>query len=166
MTGHCPAMKIGAHQTNDGWKVTFIIPMDAAPADLTQALLGTKYMLAYAPYTEEEKAPDPVPAVEAKSKGAGGLSRPAAGAVTQRERYAAMSEGEKAVARAGMLCGDPEFQKWIEADSDPAKAAAKMRNYLNIQSRSMISDPAILPDFWALETAYLMATGRIAEARK
>lgn len=101
----------------------------------------------------------------------GDITQPAGRVLSQKERYAGMSEGEKAVARAGMLCGDENFREWIRSDAPVVNQLVKtagdaadwMRFELEISSRSEIATKTdALQKFLALETEYLMATGKMA----
>lgn len=79
------------------------------------------------------------------------------------------SEGEKAVARAGILCREPEFQEWLASKTpfsvvtninslygDPAnRAAAMLRHMLDIDTRKeLATDPKPLEAFKRLETSF------------
>lgn len=167
-------MKLRCRQAGDGWQMTFLIPMDSAPADLVMAMEGTKYMLAYAPYTEAEKSPSPdspvsegiAPVVDQHGRSSEGSERPATGAA--KDRYKAMPPAEQAVVRAAMLPKDREFQEWVAdrtAGDWPATeqgATDYIRWWIGC-SRSLIAvAPEALAAFLTLETEFLMATGRMA----
>jgi len=89
--------------------------------------------------------------------------------ITPKDRYSGKSAMEKAVARAAILCDDPEFQRWIastakpggitfiEGDfNDPGDVAASMlRDRLKIKSRAEIgTDERAYQEFLRIEHQY------------
>lgn len=89
-----------------------------------------------------------------------------------KARYASASDPERAVARAGMLSSDRAFQEWMHRSEGPqppsfpsteAGAAAFIRKECGVVSRSEIATSTdALGRFLALETEFLMASGRMA----
>ncbi len=93
----------------------------------------------------------------------GGTNTPPAGRVlSPKERYALMSPQEQAVARAGILCADPEFWAFMGA-VDQNHCVANLHERLRIDSRVRIKlDETVYRDFQRLETEWLMASGKMA----
>lgn len=84
---------------------------------------------------------------------------------TPAERYAGKTEGQKAVVRAGLLCEDAEFQKWITEKhfyvwsttqgSPNHRVAETVRILCGVPSRAGIgTDENAMAAFLALEEAY------------
>lgn len=113
-----------------GRTVTFQLPDDEEEHPFRGLVAGKKVgqrFKLYAVY-EEEAGPGNIFPEEAERK--------------EREK----SEGERAVQRAGILCGDPEFQRWLmgagaDMHDDPQGwAADHIRKQCGIASRSELRD--------------------------
>lgn len=79
-----------------------------------------------------------------------------------RERFAMLPDGEQAVAKCAMRCGDAQFQRWLGAH-DERECVTLLYRRLRIASRREIgADARILARWQALETDYLMDTGQMA----
>lgn len=71
-----------------------------------------------------------------------------------RERYAQLSEGEQAVARAGLLAADPAFQESVGVTGED-DAADYIRNHCGITTRrSLAVDGGALRRFLVLEARF------------
>lgn len=131
LAGHFEAKKHAIRQTQDGWVVSFVVhPNDMTP-EFAAAPLGTHLMIGY----------QEIAGTEADEQS------------SAKDKYADKSPQEQAVARAAILCSDPEFQRWIAAgawrdwvakiDGRLATAddlaAAQLRERLRIKSRSEIA---------------------------
>lgn len=82
------------------------------------------------------------------------LTEEAARKPDARGRYQQLSEGEQAVARAGVLAGDRDFQKWSNALT-PKLAGDFIRGYCKIESRAeLATDYAARARFLDLEARY------------
>ena len=77
-----------------------------------------------------------------------------------KEAYRGKDEGERAVVRAGLLCKDPEFQKWC-GSVDEEESAKWLRYVLTVRSRQEIanSDKA-LKNFLDIEFRFKQSVGR------
>ncbi len=159
-------MKVGDQLQKDGRRVSFLIPQDAAPPDLVNAPMGTKFMIAYALYTEDEIAPSTGPASSTQEKSVASVS-PALPSRGQGETP--KSEGERALIRCALLCKDERFLEWVDRHPlyQPGQSAAGfVRDRCGITTRSQIAtDPAVMRRWLQIETAYLQATGGLAEVR-
>jgi hypothetical protein len=110
--------------------------------------------------------PDRKGTVLADGNGPLNQSHPKPAGDTQRQRYAAMSEGEKAMARAGALAGDERFRHWAGAFNADDAAAYIRETCCNGQSRRLIAERAdYLERFLAMETDFKIAIGEAAEPR-
>jgi len=71
-----------------------------------------------------------------------------------KQAYAQSSPAMKAVVRAAILCEDPLFQTWMDAD-DSDQAAVEVRKYCHVDSRADISkDERALRLFLELEDRF------------
>jgi hypothetical protein len=78
--------------------------------------------------------------------------------------YRMKDQMEQAVSRSGLLCKDPQFQRWIMrirkvdgiGEADPvAAASAQLRGYLGVDTRREIaSNDFVYRQFLALEDAF------------
>lgn len=83
------------------------------------------------------------------------------------------TEGERAVQRAGILCGEEKFRAWLKGfvgsdakDITQEWAAEITRRYCGVDSRSELADnPQALKYFRVLDAEYRRATGQQAEVR-
>ena len=112
---------------------------------------GKRYMLALA-----EIADDETPAKAAASGAAASRSE-------RSEAPKEKSEGEKAVARAGILCNDPDFQRWvIQAAPHSARDNAQgfgtadiLRAWLGVTTRkALATDADVLERFQRIDEAF------------
>lgn len=169
-------------KSKDGLIVSFVIHPNDAPNELITAPIGEQYIVALAPYVEK---PDvvlrtyPNEGVREINEGflsesrsaeqtQGDITQPAGRVLSQKERYAGLSAGQQAVARAGMLCKDRAFQEWVANLCVWDVCEENAEEYIRRQccqggSRGKIAvDDQCLSHFLALETEYLMATGKMA----
>jgi hypothetical protein len=178
----------GFRRTQDGVVVSFVLH----PAEVPQALaldpLGTRYMLALAAIGDDEE-PIPQPGKEVvPDTGQHTVSEPrhdnatppsseagvSAASQRGRERYAASTEMQQALIRAGRLPNKPQYQEWIgsQCGYDPGTVTAGLaitllRRACKIGSRIRIAeDEEAYKAFLKHETAYLIATGQLAEPRR
>lgn len=90
--------------------------------------------------------------------------------LTPKARYAAMTAGEQAVQRAGMLSSDLRFRAWAGC-SDEALTEDQAADYIRGaccygKSRTLIAeDPEAMDKFIDLETRFKIAVGELPEPR-
>lgn len=71
-----------------------------------------------------------------------------------RERYALASEGEQAVVRSNLLCGDADFRRWCGA-LHAEQAGHYIRSICKVESRSeLATNPEALQRFLDLEARF------------
>src|SRR6185437_15843130 len=88
-------------------------------------------------------------------------------------RYAAQSPQEQAVTRAAMLPKNPMFREWLteytgwlSGEMTEEEAAWSIRHECGVDSRRELStDAGAYKAFLALESAWLVASGQMAEPR-
>jgi len=131
------AVKVSLRQTKDGAMLTLAVHPNDFPPDLFKSWVGTRYQCVLVELNDQGE-----PVVTTDSK-----------------------EGKEAVARAGMLCRDTNFQHWIFAEVRwmPAvgaiaeiseeSTAKGVCNYCNIESRSELKT-----NQWARERFNLLLT--------
>ncbi len=105
----------------------------------------------------------------------GDNGQPVKGKEKRKSAYWDKTEGGKAAARAGMLCGDIEFHQYLtkldcsapfEGQDGVEWAAENLRAICGVISRKELAhNPSALKKFLQLEAAYKEATGRQAEVR-
>ena len=118
------AVKISMTQSRDGWKLILAVHPDDAPEELLRSLIGSRYMVAAVQLDDRD---NPVPLIE-KPK-------------------TLLPPGEQAVAYAGELCREPEFQRWMyrmgfsTAPNEEATAEG-LRAMLGVKSRAELKNNA------------------------
>ena len=117
---HFEAKKYAYRQTKDGVILSFVLHPDDVPKEMALANIGQRYMVACAQIDDFE---NPI-------------------------RPAAVTEGERAVARANLICRDASYQSWVrrnrgewpdvdfENTTDEEYAAQVIRSVCNVESRS------------------------------
>lgn len=125
------AVRYSMSQSKDGYKLTLVIHPDDVNNELTSHPIGTRYQVAL---VEVDDQGEPV----------------------NRKR----TEGEQAVAAAGMLCRNPDFQRWCyvrDAFFEPSEDGAKAYIYqvCGILSRAeLASQPEARKRFDAMRLAF------------
>lgn len=184
--GSFEARKVSYRQTKDGVVIAFVIHPNDPHTELAIAPLGIRLMIGYAEIGDDETTPtatdsvetpvrvEPAAYVHPNANGVNGINNPKSADRSERAKaqYASMTPEEQAVARAARLCKeDAQFQAWIcEANEawpvNEETAARELRDLTGVKSRSEYAWNKVAYDkFRAIETEYLMATGRMAEAR-
>ena len=144
MTEACEALKIRYSQENDGMYVTFCIHPTEMPVGLATSPLRSRWMLALVQIGDDEK-PIPKP-------------------VSAEKKKKVMNAN---VMRAAILCGEPQFQKFLSKrygkqwrgalGTGNEQAADAMRAILKIDSRRDIAtDPEALAEFDKLMAEFEM----------
>jgi len=87
---HCEAKKYADRQSRDGMVLSFILHPDDVPNELATAKIGQRYMIACAQIGEDER-----PVVKA-----------------------AVTKGERAMARANLICREQTFQGWVRLNNE------------------------------------------------
>jgi hypothetical protein len=160
------ALKVSYRQTREGMVIAFAIKPEDMPPELALAPVGTRVLLAVAELRDD--APEPEPVSEPPKPKNERLSE------AGREAYAQDDDMGKAARRAGMLCKDEAFARWLERKFkfvpgrivDSATCADFLRRHLFIGSRSEIAtDARAYRDFVAMETTYQMDTGLLPSPR-
>lgn len=116
MAIHCEAQKVGISQSEKGVVLRLLIHPQDVPADLLVSAIGTRYVVALVETNDQSEPIKP-----------------------ERKR-----EGDRLVASAGMLCGNPAFQRWAYNNLDASgvsesAAADALRAALHIESRKELS---------------------------
>ena len=84
----------------------------------------------------------------------------------QKEIYQSKTEGEKAVARAGIICGEREFQKWFAPHRGEQGTIDKLKAECGIITRAQLATlPNAFEIFLRIEQEYREAIGQAAEPR-
>lgn len=109
------AVRVAAHQTKDGWKITLVIHPNDMSAELASHPVGTRYQVALVEISDEGEP------------------------VNQRK-----TETDQAVAAAGMLTRNPRFQAWcveqrLAADIGEDAAKNAIYYYCGIESRKQLA---------------------------
>ena len=87
---HFEAKKYAYRQSRDGMVLSFILHPDDVPTELATAKIGQRYMIACAQIGEDER-----PVVKA-----------------------AVTNGERAMARANLICRERTFQEWVRLNNE------------------------------------------------
>ena len=87
---HFEAKKYAYRQSRDGMVLSFILHPDDVPNELATAKIGQRYMIACAQIGEDER-----PVVKA-----------------------AVTKGERAMARANLICREKTFQEWVRLNKE------------------------------------------------
>jgi hypothetical protein len=146
---HFEGRKWAYRQTKEGTVISFLVhPNDISP-ELATAPLGARLMVAFAAIGDDEKLADlPSPPPSGDKKPWGTMKR---------------------VQQAGILCADPNFQKWLSVFGQPnPEEAAKHEIYriCKVQSRKMLDHIEWSGNKWDdLVARYRTSTGRMTEAR-
>ena len=174
------AKKDSLRQTQDGlWKITFTVSPTDMPAALMAARPGTRYMLALVEIGDDE---EPVTSGPLAATPAASTQPPEeTPKAPAKQRPAGAASQDKVVARAAILCGEPEFQRWLwdlVRKDDPPQfwskapvmwqqfAADAVRSHCRVTSRRDLAiDGDARKRFLALVERYEMDTGRRAERR-
>lgn len=130
------ARKVGMIQHQDGdWVVKFKVTADSMPAMLTQAPMGQRFVVALVAIGDNE---EPLPAsVHVPVRPRSSPDKP----VTPRKLVAA---DKRLAQQAGRVCGEVSFWRFLEDQhgcepiSDGEQAAAFVRRFCNVTSRSQI----------------------------
>jgi len=146
-------------KSKDGIVLSVVIhPSDIRREILTDPI-GQRYMMALVPIGDDEQ-PNTVsgsaPAEASTTVGEPEEHRDRAATRSERSKqaYAQSSPAMKAVVRAAILCEDPLFQTWMDAD-DSDQAAIEVRKYCHVDSRADISkDERALRLFLELEDRF------------
>ena len=164
---HCEVRKIAYRQSKEGLVVSFVVHPDEMPASLATAPLGQRYMLALAAIGDDEQ---PIPVAEpAQPVRVASPDRAEAG----KARYVAQTPQEQAVTRAAMLPKDRRFREWLteytgwlSGEMTEEEAAWSIRHECCVDSRrELATDAGAYKAFLDLESAWLVASGQMAEAR-
>lgn len=143
MKGHFEAKKHGWRQTQDGYVVSFVIHPQEIDAALAVAPFGTRYMLAFAEISDDDKPKD-----DDLRQSVTEATRPVP---TKAPReWIALSPSQQ----AGIRCNEARFQKFIDA-IDADAAADYVRLFCGVLSRSEIKPDTTAAVRWAhLERDY------------
>lgn len=191
---HFTAKKHRLHQDtkHNNWVLTFVLPIEDLPAVVRDAPGGQRYTIVAVAVDDDETpkplpaeddakfhggrapvAPDEHPTSEAARGSADGGSlpsetNPSRSDAPAKRRWSKMSRAQ----RAGMLCGEADFRRWLWAKNDlkwedaMGDAAEAVRILCNVVSRTEFDTDAAAAARWdALETRFLQATGRMAVDR-
>jgi hypothetical protein len=122
-------------KSKDGVIVSFVVHPQDVPNDLLTAPIGEQFMVALAPYVETAEV---VPIAKARK-------RPE-------------TEGEKAVMRAVILCGNTDFQFWASRFMGSDRLADiedYVRERCGVQSRAELkTNTDALKKFYALDLEF------------
>jgi hypothetical protein len=143
MSAHFESRKWAYRQTKEGTVISFLVHPNDISTEMATAPLGTRYMVAFAQIGDDEQ-----PTEQPKAE------RP-------KQHFNQMHYAEQ----AGILCADPQFQKWLGEPGVDA-TADYVRRYCGVESRAHIqrSTEAIMK--WReLVARYRHATGQMAEMR-
>lgn len=116
---HFEAKKYAYRQTKDGMVVSFVIHPDDVPKEMATAPIGQRYIVACAKIDDYE---NPI-------------------------RPQATTDGERALAKANLICRDTSYQRWVRLNKDEwpfinqdlddqEYAAAVIRSVCQVSSRS------------------------------
>lgn len=123
------AVKAALRQSKDGIVLSLVVHPSDVETQLMTDPIGQRYYVTLVPADQADKEQ------EVRSKG-GVLLEPGETALDHAKRML--------VSQAGILCRDPEFQRWFLVGSDlpPSEEAAirAMHRYLGVQSRSELAD--------------------------
>ena len=120
---HFEAKKYAYRQSRDGMVLSFLLHPSDVPKELATAKIGQRYMIACAQIGEDER-----PIVKA-----------------------AVTEGERAMARANLICREQTFQEWVRLNNeregwvadnpdDATLATNVIRSVCGIESRRELQD--------------------------
>jgi len=99
---HFEAKKYAYRQSRDGMVLSFILHPDDVPNELATAKIGQRYMIACAQIGEDER-----PVVKA-----------------------AVTKGERAMARANLICREKTFQEWVRLNLDKLAFASERESWI------------------------------------
>jgi len=175
---HFEAKKHAYRQTQDGVVVSFVVHPNDVCADLAIAPLGTHYVVALAPYTEQ--GPPSSTGLEhgASIPAVGGSNPPADTTPAPKERrpFHTLPRSQQ----AGIACDDPAFRAWVDKQPWKTEAARlhadevwdRERNpnkwfgvfvcdRCGVSSRRWLDAEPAAADRWdALYNEFLVATGQ------
>jgi len=164
---HCEVRKVAYRQSKDGLVVSFVVHPDEMPPSLATAPLGQRYMLALAAIGDDEQI------VPVEHTAPAARSAPPDRAEAGKTRYVAQTPQEQAVTRAAMLPKDRRFREWLteytgwlSGEMTEEEAAWSIRHECGVDSRrELATDAGAYKAFLALESAWLVASGQMAEPR-
>lgn len=146
---HFEAKKYALRQAKDGVIVSFVVhPADVNP-DLLSAPIGEHYVVALAPYTEEEHRPPSSTGLEhGASIPAVGGSNPPADTTPAKERkpFHTLPRSQQ----AAILIQDERFRRWWDGGNDPLPDAvdAAIKAHLGIISKRNLDQPGPTAFAW------------------
>lgn len=126
---HFEARKYALRQAKDGVIVSFVLHPSDVVAELLSAPIGEHYVVALAPYTEEEHRPPSSTGPEhgASIPAVGGSNPPA----DTNHRASKLSTD------AFWMCRRRDFQEWLGVTGE-AEADARIKDILVIQSKTQL----------------------------
>lgn len=141
-TMHFEAKKHAYRQTQDGIVVSFVVHPNDVCADLAIAPLGTQYIVALAPYTEEEHRPPSSTGPEhgASIPAVGGSNPPADTTPAPKERrpFHTLPRSQQ----AAILINDAAFQSWVGSNRTPEETDQMLKAHMGIASKRDLDQPA------------------------
>lgn len=163
---HFEAKKHAYRQTQDGIVVSFVVHPNDICADLAIAPLGTQYVVALAPYTEQRPPSSTglehgasIPAVGGSNPPADTNSEP--DKVEARRAFQTLPRSQQ----AGMLLNDSRFRAWWAPDDDFAWSVSEadyaLKAHLRITSkRELDADGPVAAAWDAIVAQYRDDTGQ------
>lgn len=160
---HFEAKKHAYRQTQDGIVVSFVVHPNDMCADLAIAPLGTQYVVALAPYTEEQRPPSSTGPEQPHPMRTVGGSSPPADATPPKPRtpFHTLPRSQQ----AGMLLNDAAFRAWWGPDDGSAwnavEADCALKARLRIASKRELDTDGRAASAWdALVALYREDTGQ------
>jgi len=155
-TIHFEAKKAAYRQSKEGIVVSLVIHPADVPDALATASLGQRYMVAMASIGDDER-PEPIdqstPSLRSDKS------------ALAKERYASVSEREKAVIRAAQYPKGQRFRDYVNG-ADEYAAAEILRDSIGVRSRAeILTNDAAYRKFLALEDRYKEWAGMMPEMR-
>lgn len=165
---HFEAKKYALRQAKDGVIISFVLHPDDVVPELLSAPIGEHYVVALAPYTEEEQRPPSstgsehgasIPAVGGSSPPADANSEP--DKVEARRAFHTLPRSQQ----AGMLLNDSRFRAWWAPDDDFAWSVSEadyaLKAHLRITSkRELDADGPVAAAWDAIVAQYRDDTGQ------
>lgn len=158
---HFEAKKHAYRQTQDGIVVSFVVHPNDMSADLAIAPLGTQYVVALAPYTEQSPPSSTGLEHGASIPAVGGSSPPAdtTHPVKERKPFHTLPRSQQ----AALLIRDASFRKWWtdSAFVSEAEMERSLKAHFQIASKRELNQPGPALAMWdRTVNAYFDASGR------
>lgn len=139
--GHFEAIKYALRQSKDGYVVSFVVHPDDVPDDLSKSKIGTRYMVAFAEISDDEKSQAPVAQTEEHRP-----SKPVVEGSSPSGRAKRSFHELPLSQQAALRCNDSMFRTFLAESGgykgalDTTMAAEDVRARCGIGSRSMLDD--------------------------